>query len=227
MYRKINIEYHCKMRERLCISVNAIATVGKLHTSCNCKILPTKTVIKSKSFIFQYFYIKGYQVLMQIIFNIRGLLKQWMERPSLLTSAKLWISFRTHLHSLKYLSSNNSSDGSNLFLNVDLEREYFCKLFLHLKFINFKLLMTPMLLFFNNASLKIMNAVIFCSFQPFWCKVKYKTTKFKAIYWCMNFDKDFVQKRISGQIRVIFLGKGTTFFRYLALCHFLWFTSFF
>ena len=73
MYRKINIEYHCKMRERLCISVNAIATVGKLHTSCNCKI--TKTVIKSKSFIFQYFYIKGYQVLMQIIFNIRGLLK--------------------------------------------------------------------------------------------------------------------------------------------------------
>ena len=72
----------------------------------------------------------------------------------LLTSAKLWISFRTHLHSLKYLSSNNSSDGSNLFLNVDLEREYFRKLFLHLKFINFKLLMTPMLLFFNNASLK-------------------------------------------------------------------------
>ena len=110
----------------------------------------------------------------------------------LLTSAKLLISFRTHLHSLKYLSSNNSSDGSNLFLNVDLEREYFRNMFLHLKFINFKLLMTPMLLFFNNASLKIMNAVIFCSFQPLWRKVKYKTTKFKAIYWCMNFDKDFV-----------------------------------
>ena len=152
------------MRERLCISVNAIATVGKLHTSCNCKILPTKTVIKSKSFIFQYFYIKGYQVLMQIIFNIRGLLKQWMERPSLLTSAKLLISFRTHLHSLKYLSSNNSNDGSNSFLNVDLEWQHF----LHLKLINFIPLMTSMLLFLKNASLKIMNTVIFGSFHPFW-----------------------------------------------------------
>ena len=42
--------------------------VNYLHT-CNCKI-PTKTVIKSKSFIFQYFYIRGYQVFMQILFNM-------------------------------------------------------------------------------------------------------------------------------------------------------------
>ena len=86
----------------------------------------------------------------------------------LLTSAKLLISFRTHLHSLKYLSSNNSNDGSNSFLNVDLEWQHFYKLFLHLKLINFIPLMTSMLLFLKNASLKIMNTVIFGSFHPFW-----------------------------------------------------------
>ena len=85
----------------------------------------------------------------------------------LLTSAKLLISFRMHLHSLKYLSSNNSNDGSNSFLNVDLEWQHFYKLFLHLKLINFIPLMTSMLLFLKNASLKIMNTVIFGSFHPF------------------------------------------------------------
>ena len=85
----------------------------------------------------------------------------------LLTSAKLLISFGTHLHSLKFFSSNNLNDGSNLFLNVNLERQHFHKLFLHLKLINFKLLMSPMLLFFKNTSLKIMNIVIFGSFHPF------------------------------------------------------------
>ena len=63
---------------------------------------------------------------------------------------------------------------------VIILREVFLKSFLHLKPDNFKHLMTSMLLFFKNASLKIMTTVIFGSFHSFWRKKKYITTKFKA-----------------------------------------------
>ena len=90
-------------------------------------------------------------------------------------------------------------DGSNSFLNVDLYDKIFVKLYLHLKAVNFEILMTSMLLIFKNASLKIMNTIIFGSFHPFQHYSSIKLQNFRQINF-MNLEmilkKRFDMKKI-------------------------------
>ena len=94
------------------------------------------------------------------------------------------------------------SNGSNSFLNVDPNVKIFLKSFSHLKPINFKLLMTPMLLFFKNASLKVMTTVIFGYFDSF---QHFASTKLQ------NLRQFLVKKQKSVIAVIIFVSKDLHF----------------